>query len=385
MSQGEVGVAPKLNMSLVDKHRPSTLELSGDRNKDYALRIVSPGLPALNEEMKSTIKLSQKIEQQQKNLIAARHSGSGSGSVTDAGEAGANRGPESGGETIVVSENKNMLPDEMDKLATPTTVKRLQRENIPAPLSMGSGHTAGTNPTIQSAPIKQNPWTARMYPRRCAPYLIQVKHQQPSPYMQPMQRRYRYVLPQFNVAHTPPRAQPGYKRMRMAPYTAAGRYFPMRPQGTAMMSAIPKSSLKSLAVTDVYHGDYTKTAPLHSQPLSAQHEVFDSSARATDNSVEDDRIPVSEDEIKEMQEKYDNDVESTAIDDDDDLHISSPGDEVFGSINFMNETTFNFKMFSQNQSAQEPAPSAEEHLAKEKEKFLKICETSWDEFMNSRM
>lgn len=66
MSQSRIGVAPKLSLGKNDKPRPTSLELSDDKNSDLALRIVSPGLPALNEEMKSTIKLSQKLNSNKK-------------------------------------------------------------------------------------------------------------------------------------------------------------------------------------------------------------------------------------------------------------------------------------------------------------------------------
>ncbi|KAI5959060.1 uncharacterized protein KGF55_005550 [Candida pseudojiufengensis] len=55
------------------RHKPVTLNLNGTNNADLALRIVSPGLISLNDEMKSTVKLSHKIHQQQRNLIALRN------------------------------------------------------------------------------------------------------------------------------------------------------------------------------------------------------------------------------------------------------------------------------------------------------------------------
>ncbi|KAI5953196.1 hypothetical protein KGF54_002567 [Candida jiufengensis] len=55
------------------RHKPTTLNLKGTNNADLALRIVSPGLISLNDEMKSTVKLSHRIQQQQRNLIAARN------------------------------------------------------------------------------------------------------------------------------------------------------------------------------------------------------------------------------------------------------------------------------------------------------------------------
>mmetsp|Transcript_3119 Transcript_3119/g.3040 ORF Transcript_3119/g.3040 Transcript_3119/m.3040 type:complete len:389 (+) Transcript_3119:65-1231(+) len=388
MSQSQVGVAPKISIGKNNKPRPSSLELSDDKNSDLALRIVSPGLPALNEEMKSTIKLSQKIEQQQKNLIAARNSRSGSAGVEGLST--------NGGETVVISGPSSTLPDEMDKLATPTNIKRLKRENIPTPLKMNIGPSA--NPTIQSAPIKQNRVSmgSRAYPKRYVPYQIQVQHQNAHPYAQAPNGRYRYMLPQ-PVAYTGyPGGVQGMQRVRVTPYTSSGRYFPIHhPRAVASFgmahptAVFHRQSKKPNTVTDVYHGDYTKVAPLQSQPLSSQREVFDTSDKPDQDERDDDRMPVSEDEIREMQEKYNNDVESTAIDIEDEQNAAFAKDEskeqVFGSINIMNESVFNFKIFSQNPSSPDGTSEGKEDLAKDKEKFLKICETSWDEFISSRM
>ena len=390
MSQSRVGVAPKLSLEKNDKPRPTSLELSDDKNSDLALRIVSPGLPALNEEMKSTIKLSQKIEQQQKNLIAARHTNSGA-SIEDG-----NNMATSDSETVVVNESNNTLPDEMDKLSTPTSIKRLKRDNIPTPLKMNIRPSA--NPTIQSAPIRQNRLSiaSRAYPKRYVPYQIQVQHQNAHPYAQAPNRRYPYMLPQ-PVAYTgyPGRVQ-GMQRLRMTPYTSTARYFPIHHSranscfGVAHPTAVYHKQPKNAnPVTDVYHGDYTKVAPLQSQPLSSQREVFDMPDRDGDDDVDDDRMPVSEDEIKEMQEKYDNDVESSAIDIEDEQKSVFAKDEVreqvFGSINIMNESVFNFKIFKQSPSSPDAASDDKDDLSRDKEKFLKICETSWDEFVSSRM
>lgn len=392
MSQSRVGIAPKLSLEKNDKHRPSSLELSDDKNSDLALRIVSPGLPPLSEEMKSTIKLSQKIEQQQKNLIAARNSNSGSASLEDGNNLVAN-----GNETVVVSGPSSTLSDEMDKLSTPTTIKRLRRENVPTPLKMNMGPSA--NPTIQSAPIRQNwvPKATRAYPKRYVPYQIQVQHQNPHPYVQTPNRRYRYMLPQPDAYTGYPGGMLGMKRVRTTPYTSTARCFPChQPRGTANLEMAHPTAVyhrqpqKSKTVTDVYHGDYTKAAPLQSQLLSSQREAFDTSGDArNDDGVDDDRMPVSEDEIKEMQEKYNNDVESTAIDIEDEqstaLAKNEVKEQVFGSINIMNESVFNFKIFNQDLTSPDAASDDRDDLGRDKKRFLKICETSWDEFIRSRM
>ena len=63
-----------LHLQHPKRHRPMSLNLGVPDNADVALRIVSPGLPPLiNESMKTTVQLLKQIQQQQKNLIAARH------------------------------------------------------------------------------------------------------------------------------------------------------------------------------------------------------------------------------------------------------------------------------------------------------------------------
>lgn len=206
-------------------------------------------------------------------------------------------------------------------------------------------------------------------------------------------------------------------------------------------------------------------APINSQPLSAQKEYFNQKEK---NPADDDRLPVSEEEMKEMQEKYNSNSEERPssrpaplqfVNQQQSLQPQPPYNrmdtlmrrEIFGSINLMNESIFNFKIFNaangpskdepedepedqhedddddvievtevSNQKKETSVPEIElkeesdttdttgapsslpklsssasstknpaldnrdlEWLAKEKEKFLKICETSWDEFVNS--
>lgn len=208
-------------------------------------------------------------------------------------------------------------------------------------------------------------------------------------------------------------------------------------------------------------------APINSQPLSAQKEYFNQKGK---NPTDDDRLPVSEEEVKEMQAKYNSNSEERPasrhplqfVPNQQQSQQAQPPNnrldtlmrgEIFGSINLMNESIFNFKIFNapnvpakdeaedEHEDEDEeddddddvievtevsneeketsvpeidlkvepdtidttgapsslPCPSSSssstknpaldnkdlEWLAKEKEKFLKICETSWDEFVNS--
>ncbi|EGV65920.1 hypothetical protein CANTEDRAFT_112799 [Yamadazyma tenuis ATCC 10573] len=125
--------------------------------------------------------------------------------------------------------------------------------------------------------------------------------------------------------------------------------------------------------------------------------------------IEDDRSPVSEDELREMEEKY---SEHNAL--------FGSKDDIFGSINFMNEKVFNFRIFhdtgnkpdkeksdkskesgklesseatnasttnnsdndNNNNDDDNNIPSVEVNdFAKDKKKFLEICEKTWDQFV----
>lgn len=161
---------------------------------------------------------------------------------------------------------------------------------------------------------------------------------------------------------------------------------------------MPASSV-ARSVTDVYQGDYTRAAPPQAQPLSSQHEYFDHRSEARND---EDRI--TEDEIAEMQTKYryrdqdgdGSDPESAALDDEDRPAVRlTATSQIFGSINLMNESVFNFKIFKgkdakverESRGDADSTKTVEEKtemndwLAQEKAKFMKICETSWDEFI----
>lgn len=569
------------------KHRPKSLNLSepNSNNSDVALQIVSPGLPSLNAEMQSTVKISQKIELQQRHLIAARQSGNPTSSSSSAADSTTDETIEndrndqkddlnirttsistlinhddptpqkvrsrSPSPTLLHEKNiqplekniqtleKNVHPlDKLDSLNTPTTAKRLKRNNIPTPLTIGAA-SQYARPSIQSAPIRpsarlQYPLTSRqpqysqrrpvqppLPPQGVTPTRVshnphqallqqqqqnQQQYQQysqhvyatgqyyPSPHQQyytsPGQRRQYRPFPNAQVTYlTLPSLQPyppppigqlpqqpttPFKRSRiLAPYTTTSPYFPRGIRRNVPIGEPPVATLtattkgKPFSVTDVYRGDYKMAAPINSQPLSAQKEYFNQKGK---NPTDDDRLPVSEEEVKEMQAKYNSNSEERPASRPDPLQFvpnqqqsqqaQPPNNrlntlmrgEIFGSINLMNESIFNFKIFNapnvpakdeaedEHEDEDEedddddvievtevsneeketsvpeidlkvepdttdttgapsslPCPSSSssstknpaldnkdlEWLAKEKEKFLKICETSWDEFVNS--
>lgn len=446
------------------RHRPKSLNLAINEksNSDVALRIVSPGLPQLNAELKTTMKISQQIEQQQRLLIAARNTGSAppfaapsalsssssansapattvlahSSTSSTAGAATPEgfQAPGNVPQVVIVTKPAEAPPDELDRISTPSSAKRLKRENIPAPLNLPLASSG--KPSIQSAPIRLRPMpTTARYPqfpqRRYATvpphqhtlalhsnqYQIQVQSylQYQQQLLQQMYVRrpvyraahlpYVYAVPPPGAPYTPaaPYTPTGvhyssipnpYKRVRLVPQPTA---YPVRskltpaaaPANTPSLDSSPakakltlppreetSSNASSSAVTDVYHGDYTKAAPMNSQPLSAQREFFDTSKKRV---PEDESI--SEEEIREMQEKYAQPAVAPPH------HLNAPatnfenlkaGAEMFGSINLMNESVFNFRIFTPEEGNQE---SIKDRLAREKEKFLKICETSWNEFV----
>lgn len=333
------------------RHRPSNLNLTASSsNSDLALRIVSPGIPQLNREMILTIRILKEIELQQKNLIASR-----------------NKGEE--------NEEEEGEDEEVEEDLTGSN-KRLKRNFVPQPLNITA--------------------------------------------INDRKRRIPRNVPYTSVGqHFPHPVYPAYPRH--VPYTATGPYFPGRNihlyPYTSLGTNFPKREFVQTptphpSVTDVYVGDYIKTAPLNSQPLSSQQEMFDRKKLARD--YDDDNAPVTDEEIKEMQKKYDQGSSENS------LNLIRKG-EIFGSINLMNESVFNYKIFknkrndkegkdkeekekieegekeSRKESGKESLEETEKEtekdakvhddlqwLVKEKEKFLKICETSWDVFVKSK-
>lgn len=411
------------SVTSTEKHRPSSLDLKSIGHSDAAIRIVSPGLPRLNEEMKSTVKLSQKIEQQQRHLIAARHR---------TGSSSPNAGDITITSSITSTTSNSQGSDDMDRLLVPSSAKRLRRDNIPTPLSISA---PARPPSIQSAPIRQNgrvfhpvgapPQTSRQsYFRRYhqplpsaarakfqVPYHIQVQsynqyqqqlRRQPVIYPQPY--KYQHPIPTHSYIYGPqtatypqaPYSQPlytlvsypvHYPQQRLAPKqkqvlvsvesSSPAQSSPEKLRKLGLSSPVtPKKRLQYQSnVTDVYHGDYTKVAPINSQPLSAQKEYFE--------------VNKESDIDEDTQPQYISPCYSPP------QYTSAPGseyegsNEIFGSINLMNESVFNFRIFNArsklaNLSDESSGLEGEIKLAKEKEKFMKICETSWNEFVASK-
>ncbi|CCG23497.1 hypothetical protein CORT_0D06630 [Candida orthopsilosis Co 90-125] len=215
------------------RHKPMSLNLNvPNRNADLALRIVSPGLPALDDEMKSTIKLSQRIQQQQRYLIASRRGvdvdqekfeDNGDTYVDEdivAQQVSRSTDKDAPGESegqlsSTSSKSQNTSPMESNKLTgettdatgqlslsrsenkentttpttTPTTTKspvyalddsditrlsslknrRMKRKNVPAPLNIGTSSNTANNPNSSKPKSHIAPLSIHSAPIRSAP------------------------------------------------------------------------------------------------------------------------------------------------------------------------------------------------------------------------
>ena len=457
-SAAEVEVAPRVEKSEPREEKSEHDEpkeqhkqkIKGEEN-NIARRIVSPELPQLSEEMKTTIQISQRIQQEQQCLIATRKNKEGPRS---AGATSTRTQPQT---VHLDTPSDELTEQETEKLKDPRRTKRLKRRHVPSPLRVGdksSGYKV-----IKSAPLRQErltPGVARRFPAMLQqhPYDHSFPYESNQPYHIATKRPRPPMGPTEHVSaccmYTPSYQGP----IRVVPRSAICRQFPAVPGvaklvtpatttnmvfSTARSSNWPSHSQKSgsAAVTDVYEGDYTKPAPLSSQPLSAQCEYFDASVSSSSDSndyydMDAERPPASALSFRRDSDnsKDSNDVESAALSEEEiqrapDHHkhfYRSQGYPITGLINFMDQSVFRFKIFdhsknkeksslpldvcsredstlkkgspekasaervSQENVSQERASLEDEHswtMNENKKKFLKICETSWDRFMSS--
>lgn len=453
------------------RHRPMSLNLGVPDNADVALRIVSPGLPPLiNESMKTTVQLLKQIQQQQKNLIAARHGKDPEDEEHSQPQAQAQTQAQAQQPTsiaipasgIPIRQTVQLPPlnqrpapkspvyasDDSD-LNRLSNVKKLKRLNVPPPLSIGESSGSGTGnnsnnnlrPSIHSAPIRSRaptrPTPRAIPPTRIVPqiaippqpqyYYVSTPYQQyypaqivgatpTQPVFQPLPRsQLRQVNPRVRMiplssttthfgrrtlqqgpSQLPPGAilQQQQQQQQSLPLQQQPQQQPQSQQAISLQSTAPKP--KPNAVTDVFRGDFHKAAPLHSQPLSAQREYFE-------NSVHDE--PPQKSQVISIAESQ----------------------EISGSITINGSNVFNFKIFNKNEEEKsndsegtskdntsgkkqegtlekEEEPTDEEgkgesNVTEEKthkstkledleednkKKFLKICETCWDQVFNKR-
>ena len=376
------------------RRRPQVLDIPTAKNADLALRIVLPGLPPLviTEESSHTLKMSQVIQRQQQQIIALmKEAQDAQTTVTTPPDKAVKIEDDDDDDSDLSAPKLNVPVTSSD---TPTLAsKRLKRDNVPTPLDIGLINDKLARPLIHLAPIRPAMSRVGVPPmrRRPLPQIRRVYRPFPNTHVTYQAYPQEYAVPYVAVPQWTP-----YPPLSAYPYphpVAARRRHRPTP-----IPATPKHQAKSGKVTDVYHGDYTRAAPLLLQPLLAQREAFD---QRLGLKLEEDRMPVLEDEVKEMQAKYDQgNVNKTNT------------SEIFGSISLMDELVYKFRIFRKSTPEQLESglggkketsdavgtsddkvknPSgAKDHeleadwLRLEKEKFLKICETLWDTFVDSR-
>lgn len=398
------------------KHRPVELNLKEPTKKDAALRIVSPGLPKLSPRMQTTMNESLQIERQQRELIAARNTTEQGADIKE------NESMPQEKVVVVTTSQPEGDEEESSRISTPSTAKRLKRDNAPPPLSLASDKSPSSKRLIQSAPLR--PFFMGHHSKSALKQYGSVPFNSHRQYrrlqLSPPKRMVRPHAPHGVAYALPSTAHPRYS---YAPYTAVAGSFPRGPYRHVSGPPHAVHSPILTQVTDVYHGDFTKAAPFPSQPLSAQQEAFGN----IEHGATADRTLATPEEMLEMKRKHEqaamhahssdaeesDDPELNAIDAEDRVldETQKRGLTIFGSINLMNETVFNFKIYpskenqqnsstarslssDQDQSEESTSTTPEKasvpivqaevpDLQKQKEKFLKICETSWDEFVST--
>lgn len=374
MSTDNQSMSAEVKLPDCKRHRPQHLDLDATKNAELANRIVLPGIPpqAMNDNMTNTIKLSQKIQRQQREIIESLKRGVPLSTLANPPEEDlpersssssiAARSPEQEG-----GNNPESTPG--PNAATTPTTKRLKRENVPTPLNIGLINDQGPQLLIRLAPIRTMRVPSHMNP------LHALGLRWRGPVAPPMRKVYK-PFPNTQVLF---QAYPNYGYPQL--YYLVPQWTPY-PSHTAVRRRINHNpstpgGTRSDKVTDVYHGDFTRIAPLLLQPLLAQREAFE--FRVRQQRIDEDRLPVLEDEVREMQQKYAQD--------------ECKANEIFGLINLMNESVFNFKIFRKGETSETTSGNAEEGptgelevdwLSREKEKFMKICETLWDTFVQGK-
>lgn len=235
---------------------------------------------------------------------------------------------------------------EFDRMSAALSLKKLKRDRAPTPLRI-PGHARGVLPAINSAPIRTYYSGIPSY----TGYSIPVGY--------PGRNHSGHAGvggPVGNLGGTTPLslATAGYfqpRRMPIRQFVQPGPYpvqvvqTPLRrniPSVYERKTARPRGKDRRKPVQDVFLGDVKREAPMTSQPPSAQKEYFDNH--------EDDRTDATDEEMREMESKR----LANAL--------------VEGTISFDEQAAFNFKIFGER-----------DHDAKSK--FMKMCETTWDQYM----
>lgn len=328
----------------VQKHRPSKLNLSesNSTNSDLALRIISPGIPQLNKEMILTIKILKQIELQQKSLIAGRSKQSDENDEEAEAEEEAEVGEEKEKEEEVeekegkYEKNVDSIDSKnVDLLINPN--KRLKRNFIPKPLNIDFNKKLKFLPS--SYPYTSiGPYFPNVIPSFYKPQTQYNGHYRRSVGFHPNIRR---AYPHTSVGLNFPSREFGISGRDFSRDNTTREYIENRfaPTNTRCLNT---------SVTDVYAADFIKTAPLSAQPLSSQQEIKKVTRMSDEDYVyenDDDKTPITDEEIREMEQKHHQ-------------GNSHKSGEIFGSINLMNESVFNFKIFTKDRENDEENISA---------------------------
>lgn len=302
------------------------------------------------------------------------------------------------------SEESKEIPD--IKLGNKNTTRGLKRKHVPSPLNIS---TAPAPKIIHSAPLVSR---FRLKPTPKTAQFPQVPQTMAGPMTGPITGPPSATQNVFQTYLTPHKSSP-YKRKYLQNQHLHPKFLQATPQSARPYPQTPLNDekpsdyieeqdimndlrtpnqtisfvsqpTKMNKVVDVFVNDKFKYAPFQSQPLSSQREYF--------NKKINDRTPVSDDEIREMEEKYKAGETKKKLPSIQSLPIpnkyrlnplsgplsaplinphqttQNPG-ELVGSINFLNSINYNFKIFNHDQK-------------QDKEKFLRICEKIWDEFSN---
>lgn len=321
-----------------NKRRPPQLMVSHDKaNSDAILRIVSPIAPLMmTGEMRNTLRLSQMVRAQQNNLIAAgqyKEPASGASSAAnDSSEDDA-----SDAKDAMDGDAKAPEAHGIDDSADTTAPERSDDADDRA-----SGGSLAESPELSAEFVRlTNTLALKKLKRKHAPgpLLISPASQArvaPSISSAPMRTVYGYY-PQKRVP-----VRYVYPMYSAVPYVQPVVLTPLRRNIPTSARERGRVHARRRPVLDVFPGDVTKAAPMPSQPPSAHVEYFDDR--------DDDNLVATEEEMREMERKRE------------------ASDALLGSITFNDESAFNFKIFRSKEGDA-------------KRKFMKICETTWDEFM----
>lgn len=452
-----------------EKHRPSELKLVNTNKSNIALDILSPSLPPLNKDMILTVKILEQIKLKQKSLIA-----------------NLNKEEKPAEEDDYDDNEANELNDTISEPLS-GEIKKLKRKFVPKPLdikrkmvempaktagpeyiSQKHGNLSlGANPMgeLRGIPdprsggfytgVLQHPGSFSKDFRHSGLHtgdgrsfsVRTIRRPQDLNYTDPRANSYSAMLndgrplsidsrPIFNSGNVQYRPDFTHHRVRSGDFkpidfNASKNSRQDYPYRQEIFKHDGSRMGHSNSVTDVFKGDYVQAAPLTAQPLSAQHKNYD-----------DDKAPVTDEEIREMKRKYtEGHNENTS-----NINLLKNG-EIFGSINLMNESVFKFKIFKKpntqlafkgDQSGLEKNPMESDKAVEssaqpesgsnevtneitekadntpvnatdnnpvenintpteldlekqsldwlniEKEKFLKICSTTWDQFVKQK-